>query len=113
MEETRERYKSWPIGEQFRTHLARTTPGRGMSEKDEGLPGSSKVKLKSVPNVSTPRLERRLEHFHGMLHTDEGLEQWSESKRSLVEQGIHLRTIAHELTLRGQPQGECRYCWGH
>jgi len=109
----RERYKAWPIGDQFRAHLARTEPGRGATEADEGVPGSSKVKMRSVPNVSTPRLERRLEHLHGMIHTTEGLHEWDQSRRSLIEQGIHTRTIAHELALRGLPKGECRYCWGH
>jgi hypothetical protein len=103
---------AWPLGEQFTAHLARTEPGPGVSLADEGIPGSTHMKLRSIPNVSTPRLERRLEHLHGMLHTT-GLPEFHDTKRSLVEQGVHARSVAHELVLRQKPPGQCRYCWGH
>lgn len=88
----------------------RTTPGPGASMDDDGL--GAPLKNKSVPNVSTGRLNRSLSFYHGTIHTPDGLHAFDGTKRNLVELGIKTRTIAHELKLRGQQPGDCPHCWG-
>jgi hypothetical protein len=103
---------AWPVGQQFLEHLGRTEPGRGASLEDDLHPGEVKVKLRSIPNVATPRLKRRLDVVHQEVHTPEGLRAWDASRRSLVEKSLQTRAITHELRLRGESTGSCPHCWG-
>ena len=88
----------------------RTSPGRGADMPDDGL--GAPLKMKSVPNVPTERLRRSLEFYHGSIHTEQGLHDFDQPRRSLIETGMKARSITHELKLRGENPGECKHCWG-
>lgn len=110
---------AWPVGDQFVEFLKRSEPGPGASAPDDEHGGDVKIKNKSIPNLPTGRLQRRLGVLHSQIHTTEGLhgsastghDGWDQSKRSLAETGIKTRMITHELRLRGQ-SGTCPHCWG-
>jgi len=90
--------------------LARTSPGQGATQVDDGLPG--KIHLKGVPNLSTGRLTRAVEFYHGSIHTPEGLQQFDQPRQTLVDTGMKLRATTHELTMRGvSPTNTCKHCW--
>jgi hypothetical protein len=88
----------------------RTTPGRGVEAADDGLTG---LHLRSVPNVSSDRLRRSLSFYHGTFHTAEGLHRFDGPRRTLLDNGVRMKAIAHELKLRGDTPGECSLCWDH
>lgn len=90
---------------------SRTEPGRGVALPDDGMPGN--IHLKSVPNVPTERLRRAQEFYHGSIHTQDGLHEFDMPRRSLIDTGVKLQAITHELRLRGEPKGDCPTCWGH
>ena len=96
--------------EAWRKSLARTAPGSGVNQPDDGAGPS--VKVKSIPQISTPRLERAVEFHHGALHTQEGLHANDSGRRSLIENGMRVRAMTHELRMRGVPDGDCAHCWG-
>ena len=94
----------------WRSQMESTSPGPGKDMEDDGL--GAPLKNKSIPNVSTGRLNRSLSFYHGAIHTQEGLHRFDDTKRSLVETGMKARAITHELKLRGQESGDCPHCWG-
>lgn len=105
---------AWPVGDKFMEHMARTEPGPGVdAPHDPGVPDDTLVKMKGIPGAPTERLQRNLGVIHDRLHTRAGMDEFSGTKRSLIEQGIRGRMVGHELKLRGEAVGECRYCWGH
>lgn len=59
------------------------------------------VRTKSIPNVSDDRLLSDLMVLHRRLHTAEGLSDFSDPRRSLVENGMKAKRIAAELRRRG------------
>lgn len=81
-----------------------------MNAQDDGA--GPKVKTRSVPSVSTERLKRSMSFYHGMVHTQEGLHSWDDPRRGLIDNGMRLKVIAHELRLRGEEPGDCKFCWG-
>lgn len=87
------------VVDQMERFLARTEPGPGRDAKDDDVPGTSHLKLRSIPNVPTARLERRLEVSRAEF-TGLGLVRFDGPRRQLVEQGIHMLCIEHELNLR-------------
>ena len=89
---------------------ARTEPGRGADAVDDGLPG--KIHMKGIPNLSTGRLTRAVEFYHGQVHSQQGLRDFDMPRRSLIETGAKIRSTTHELKLRGQAPGDCKHCWG-
>jgi hypothetical protein len=93
--------KRWDVGHMLIEYSQRTEPGPGADKDDDGVPGTTKVKLRSTPHVPTARLLRRRDHLVWLCRTAEGLRSWDESRRSLIEQGCHLVVIEHELALRG------------
>ena len=56
---------AWPVGDQFVEFLKRSEPGPGASAPDDEHGGDVKIKNKSIPNLPTGRLQRRL----GVLHS--------------------------------------------
>jgi len=96
--------------EAWQKSIARTAPGRGVDAPDDGA--GPRVKVKSIPQVSTARLRRSLDFHHGSIHTQEGLSTFDAPRRSLVENGMRVRAITHELGLRGETPGDCKHCWG-
>lgn len=96
--------------EQFAQMIARTEPGPGVTAHDDGT--GSHIKNRSVPNVATTRLHRELARLHDQTHTVDGLHANDAGRRSLVESGMKIRIITHELRLRGEAPGDCRACWG-
>jgi len=92
--------------------MNRTSPGPGMNAKPDPADTNPRVHMKSIPNVSTERLQRALEFGHGAYHTAEGLSEYDAPRRGLVEQGMRLKGVAHELKLRGHTPGDCPHCWG-
>ena len=105
---------AWPVGEKFMEHLAHNEPGPGVNAPpDPNVPDDTLVKMKGIRGAPTERLQRNLGVIHNRLHTPEGMGEFSGPRRSLIEQGIRGRMVGHELQLRGEAVGECRYCWGH
>ncbi len=98
-----------PISRQFTNYQLRTEPGSGIAANDDG---ESKVKLKSIPNLATPRLERGLAALHESVHTPDGIRAWEQPRKFMVETSMRSRMIAHELRLRGEEPGDCQGCWG-
>lgn len=96
--------------EAWKKSLARDKPGGGMNAADDGA--GPHVKVRSIPNVSTERLRRAVEFGHGQIHTAEGLHDLDGPRRSMIEQGMRLQALTHELTLRGEAPGDCKHCWG-
>lgn len=92
---------SWPLGEQYSQQMARTDPGAGARLDDDGLPGTTSLRLRSIPHAPTARLRRRWAHLHQLTDTPDGLHAWEQSRRALIEQAMHRRAIEHELVLRG------------
>lgn len=90
--------------------MARTSAGSGALKPDDGA--GPRVRVRSIPQISTPRLQRAVGHFHDMLHTPEGLHEFDNPRRSLIEGGMRVRAITHELSMRGVPAGDCPFCWG-
>jgi hypothetical protein len=84
--------------ERYFDFLQRTTHGPGIDAADDG--SDSIPKLKSVPNVSTARLERALEKLTHMTLTPEGLHDHDDTRRSLIELSQKRQVIALELRLR-------------
>ena len=80
--------------------MARTSPGQGASLKDDGVSGDKSIKIKSIPNVSTARLERRLKWLNDHTRGTDALRDFDQSKRSLVHYGVNRLAIQHELRLR-------------
>lgn len=86
-----------PHIDKARRLLERTQPGPG--GPDDGVPGGS-LRLKSVPNVATERLQRHLEHLNQSL-SPEGMRALDVPRRTLVHMGMTRKVIQHELGLRG------------
>lgn len=93
--------KQWPFGQQFSTFMSRTEPGPGHAAADDGVPGDAKLHTRSIPNVPTERLQRRMSVLHETVRTSEGLRAWDQSRRSLIEQSMKAKMVEHELRLRG------------
>ena len=90
--------------------LSRTEPGPGASLDDDG--GPEHIRTRSIPNVSSARLWRCLWAIHGQYHTTEGLRLFDSPRRTMIEQGIKGKAIAHELRLRGLTVKDgCGLCW--
>lgn len=70
------------------------------------------VKTKSIPNVSTERLQDSIGRLHQQVHTPEGLHGWDLPRRSLVEYGMKTLAIREELRRRDAPSPVegCRWC---
>ena len=103
---------TWPEGEQWQRFLARSAPGTGHGRPDDAIPGTARLRGKSVPNVPTERLQRRLEAVHTAVHTPEGLHAHDDTRRALVNAGLHAQMVRHELRLRGvEDTGiDCKWC---
>jgi len=78
--------------------LARTSPGRGAGLR--GDDGSPNLPLRSIPNVSTQRLRRHEREMAQMLETREGMHKFDNTRRALVEAGMKLKAVRHELAMR-------------
>lgn len=91
-------------------------PGPGARRDDCGTSGFVKIHLKSIPNVPTARLQRRLTVLHDRIHTRNGLHGFEGTRRQLIETGLAIRCIVGELLRRdaitGCPQRviACRPC---
>jgi hypothetical protein len=94
--------KSDPVLDQWSESRKRTEPGKGAELKDDGVPGSKSIKIRSIPNVSTERLKRRSEHIERIINTPEGLHSFDEPRRTLIHLGVNNLAIKHELRLRGE-----------
>jgi hypothetical protein len=70
------------------------------------------VKSRSIPNVPDERLTDSLAQLHRTLHTPEGLHEFSDPRRTLIDLGIKARKIRRELGIRGVPTPPCRFCDG-
>lgn len=70
------------------------------------------VKMKSIPNVDTGRLQDSIGRLHQQVHTVEGLRQWDAPRRSLIDYGMKTIAIKQELDKRGAPSPVegCRWC---
>lgn len=70
------------------------------------------VKMKSIPNVETGRLQDSISRLHQQIHTQEGLHNWDAPRRSLVDYGMKTIAIKKELDKRGEPSPVegCRWC---
>lgn len=79
----------------------------GQADNQEGGPS---VHAKSIPNLSTERLQRSSEFYHGSIHTPEGLHEWDHPRSHMVETGLKLQAVHHELHLRGVGDGSCPHC---
>jgi len=86
----------------------RTSPGPGRANDAENAPT---MKTKGIPHASTDRLNRSVEFYHGSIHTAEGIHEWDAPRANMVERGMKIHAITHELALRGQTPGECPLCW--
>lgn len=91
-----------PVIVASRKSLARESPGRGDDHPDDGVPGTTKVRIRSIPNVSTARLLRRLDHLNQLL-SPEGMRLHDDTRRALIHLGVHRQAIRHELDMRGTP----------
>jgi hypothetical protein len=104
---------AWPAGDAYLRSIARTEPGKGDWDDDrQQVPGTSIVKIKSIPGAPTGRLQRCLAVLHGMVHTVDGLREHDAPRRNLIEQSMKTRAITHELRMRGAAPGDCSHCWG-
>jgi hypothetical protein len=78
---------------------------------DCGTPGTVKVRLRSVPHVSTGRLARRLAVLHDAFHTPAGLHAFDGPRDALIRNGLILVAIRDALAARGAPVVlGCRIC---
>lgn len=68
------------------------------------------IKNKRIPTADSDDLRDNLSNLHGILHTPEGLHDFSESRRSLVDHGLKARAIATELNSRGATPTPCKFC---
>lgn len=91
----------------YMKQLSRTSPGGGAAQADQG---SSRVKTKSIPNVSTPQLQRARDVIHQSMHTPEGVRDYDGPRRNMMEQGVKSHMITHELHLRGEELPSCQFC---
>jgi hypothetical protein len=92
---------------------APTSPGRGMDAPDCGLPGATRLKTRSIPNVSTARLIRRVAVLHDMFHAPDGLHAFDGPRMNMIENGVKIVGIRNELRVRGIVLGTgCRFCDG-
>lgn len=91
----------WSEIEVYEKVMSRTEPGPGASVTDKGNPSSALPKFKSIPNVSNARLLTARLTLHDLLHTPEGLHSHEDTRRSLINAGLRLKAIQHELALRG------------
>lgn len=90
------------IVQEFERFLKRTEPGPGKDQADDGVPGETHLKLKSIPNVSTARLLRR-RAFISPFTAGETPPDGDDSRAKMRDHGMHKLCIDHELTLRGMP----------
>ena len=97
--------------EAYKKSISRTEPGSGALKPDDGA--GPRVRVRSIPQVPTERLNRSLQFHHGSIHTPEGLREFDGPRRSLIESGMRIRAITHELGLRGEAPGDCKHCWGN
>jgi len=79
--------------------LARDKPGPGGPDHDQ-VPGDASLKLKAIPNVSSERLQRRLDHLNYTV-SPENIRNFDEPRRTLVHIGMTRKVITHELEMRG------------
>lgn len=96
-----------PLNPHYDKQLARTEPGGGMGRPDQG---TNRVKSKSIPNVPTEHLLRSQSLTHNFLHTQEGISELDQSRRSLMEMGVKNHMVTHELHLRGEALPDCKFC---
>lgn len=90
-----------------------TTPGPGADKPDCGTPGTTRLKTRSIPHVATARLHRRLAILHDMLHTADGLHAHDAPRRGLIDNGVKVVGIRHELAARGHVLDTgCNFCDG-
>lgn len=101
----------WSEIEIYGRLMAATEPGPGAALKDTNVPVTAHLKMKSIPNADTDRLLRVRLYLHDMLHTPEGLRHFDQPRRQLVNGGLRIRAISHELHLRGYCScNGCRFC---
>lgn len=86
----------------------RHAPGPGANAVDDGA--GPHIHLKGIPHLSTERLERSREFHHGAVHTPEGLSAYDGPRAGLVETGLKIKAISHELEMRGHPASTCPLC---
>jgi hypothetical protein len=69
------------------------------------------IKNKRIPTADSDYLRLHLELLHQQVHTPEGLRDFDQPRRSLVEHGMKLLRISLELYSR-EPgyQNPCRFC---
>lgn len=101
---------TWPEVEMYAKLMARTEPGPGAAMADTDPPYSPHLKMRSIPNVETTRLLWMRLWLHDQLHTTEGLHDHDDTRRALVNGGLRVKAIAHELKLRGLKSNGCRFC---
>lgn len=94
----------------YETLMRRTEPGPGSYLPEE--PWTDAIpRFRSIPNVSSGRLLRSRLILHDRLHTSAGLHAFDEPRRSLVNDGLRLKAIQHELKLRGyRTDNGCAFC---
>lgn len=80
--------------------LENTTPGPGADLSDQG---GTVRRSKAIPNSPTAHLQRAQFAAHMEIHTPEGIHAFDGPRRNLVERGVKLKLINHELGLRGEP----------
>lgn len=90
-----------PVIVASRNFLARTEPGKGDEHPDDGVSGDVKVRIRSIPHVTTARLLRRRDVLCHTVFTVEGLHAFDDPRRALIHLGVHIQCINHELQLRG------------
>jgi hypothetical protein len=70
------------------------------------------VPTKSIKNVDLDRLHDSLAQIHHTVHTEAGLHEFSNTRRSLIEMGVKGRTIAARIHALTGDVPSCRFCWG-
>lgn len=78
--------------------LARDKPGPGGPDHDQ-VPGDASLKLKSIPNVATERLQRHLDHINYTM-SPEGIHTFDAPRRTLIHMGMTRKVITHEIEMR-------------
>lgn len=72
------------------------------------------VRTRSIPNVDDERLLTDLQRLHDEIHTPEGLHEFDEPRRSLVNKGMKVMAIRRELLSRNKASHiSCRFCGFH
>lgn len=100
----------WAEHEIYKQIMQATVPGPGV-HLQETVMTDAIPRFRSIRNVSSSRLLHARLLLHDRLHTVEGLRYFDQPRRSLINDGLRLRAIQHELRLRGyRTDNGCASC---